>query len=251
MSQMDRFRRLEGPRAGRQDDQANSAEERFSRVEPERAPASTPAPAPGHGAAAQRIGRQVSEQPLALDDRSTAEQPFIRCMRCEADNNRHAQECAHCGAALQTEEQRAFNDDFWAKRQAEQAEEAEAVERFHAAQEQAAKRAEAERAETVAAIAVAVGQEIRASSAGMPPALRMLRAVADPGRRFLAACGFGLWGLISLIGLFKSRGPAGQLLSLGGLLLLGILWTPSHWWTARRRRGWWTDDDDWDPDDYP
>jgi hypothetical protein len=51
-------------------------------------------------------------------------------MRCGMDHGVFATECTGCGASLDTEEQRAFNEQLWARRQAEAArEEAAAAER--------------------------------------------------------------------------------------------------------------------------
>jgi hypothetical protein len=53
------------------------------------------------------------------------EQPFLRCPRCEADNTRFAQRCQNCQAPLTGEDVRAWNEQFWAGRQAAQVAKAE------------------------------------------------------------------------------------------------------------------------------
>jgi hypothetical protein len=53
---------------------------------------------------------------LALDIAADGEQPFVRCATCEADHARRALRCDRCGAALDTPEQRAFNERLWAAR---------------------------------------------------------------------------------------------------------------------------------------
>lgn len=70
-----------------------------------------------------RFERQ--ETSLELDRRPKDIQPFVRCPRCEADSARSAVHCRNCGAALETEEVRAFNELFWNRRVAQaEAEEA-------------------------------------------------------------------------------------------------------------------------------
>ena len=54
------------------------------------------------------------------------EQPFVRCARCEADNNRFAHACIHCGQTLDDEVTRSFNERFWSERRAAQVSEADA-----------------------------------------------------------------------------------------------------------------------------
>ena len=46
MSRFDRFRKLESPRRERTGDGQNKTQERFSRMEPERAPSQVPPPPP-------------------------------------------------------------------------------------------------------------------------------------------------------------------------------------------------------------
>ncbi len=55
------------------------------------------------------------------------ERPFTRCMRCGMDHTVFATECSGCGANLDTEPQREFNEALWAKRQAEAARETAAA----------------------------------------------------------------------------------------------------------------------------
>jgi len=56
-------------------------------------------------------GMEIAEQPAEA-------QPFLRCAVCEADNGRFVDRCTNCGAALDTPEQRAFNDAFWERQRA-------------------------------------------------------------------------------------------------------------------------------------
>ena len=77
-------------------------------------------------------GSRVAEEPgraapvasgLELAPDSPDDQPFIRCMRCEGDSHAFATACAHCGASLETPQQRAFNEQLWARQRAEKAQE--------------------------------------------------------------------------------------------------------------------------------
>jgi hypothetical protein len=106
--------------------------------------ASRPAPAPaGSGAELGRFG----PAPVALQDPSPGERPFTRCAACGMDHSLLARECAGCGAPLDTDAQRAFNEALWARRREEAArEEAAAAERRAARAEADAELARARRA---------------------------------------------------------------------------------------------------------
>jgi hypothetical protein len=122
----DRFRRLERPRAAGPDQPTRSTgtDTRIEAVEgPEAAAPDTAAPSSGG-----ELGRfrAPPERGLELDTSDHDTQPFRRCAACETDNFRTAAACTTCGADLDTEPQRQFNQRFWAGRQAEAAAEAEA-----------------------------------------------------------------------------------------------------------------------------
>lgn len=65
-----------------------------------------------------------------------AGQPFARCARCGADSSIHARRCDNCGAALDTAEQRAFNEKLWDARRREQERERAALAELTAAREE-------------------------------------------------------------------------------------------------------------------
>ncbi|MEZ4300554.1 MAG: hypothetical protein R3B70_36790 [Polyangiaceae bacterium] len=50
---------------------------------------------------------------LALDLDPPDGQPFVRCARCGGDSAVRAAVCEHCGAQLDTQEHRTFNDRVW------------------------------------------------------------------------------------------------------------------------------------------
>ena len=239
MSRLDRFKRLEAPRTERAGDEASKkTEERFTRMEQERAPGEAPPP---RRPAAQRVERQVGDQPLALDNRSTQEQQFIRCMCCEADNSRYAQVCIHCGAPLQTDEQREYNEKFWRQRQVEVAQEQQAVEQFHAGKAKLT----AEQAELVARAQAEMVKEARGGGEeGDAPGIRLIRGIESTSGQVMAVIGFVVMGMISLGCLAKWQPGRTWLavIGLAGLATLAILFLPPSVWITQRRRGFW---DDW------
>lgn len=92
------------------------------------------------GAATHSRGRFTGaalQGTLELQERVEGAQPFTRCARCEVDNSVYVPACIHCGASLESPEQRAFNERLWRARQeypsAEEA--AERVEEVPAATE--------------------------------------------------------------------------------------------------------------------
>lgn len=252
MSRLDRFKRLESPRTERPGDAQKKTQERFSRMEPERAPADyPPPPPPPPGPAADRIRRQVSDQPLALDQRNTQEQQFIRCMDCEGDNSRYATHCVHCSASLQTDAQRDYNEQFWRQRQVQVAEQQQAEQQFRANQDQYAReQAEARQRAYEAMVEEARGGDFSGGEGSTPPGVRLIRAIKSPTSQWAAVGGFVLVGVLAFYGLVNlKRGPSWMpFVCIGALLALLLLFTPPGWWTyrGRRRRGW-LDDDDYFP----
>jgi hypothetical protein len=130
---------------------------------------------------------------IELVSTDAAERPFTRCMRCEMDHNVFATECAMCGASLDTEAQREFNERLWAARREEAA---------------AERRAEAERAAARAAEQERTGVD-PASRRALGEALA--REVGDAERQRLAIEGFGgqlrfwgedtiVWGVVVSLG---------------------------------------------------
>ena len=128
MSRFDRFDHLERRRVARDDPAAPPSSspraDRFEAVErPATAPGATPAPrlTPATGARLERFGPEP-DPVLELAD-VDGQQPFTRCAHCATDSHAFATACSGCGARLDTEDQRAFNERLWASRQAEAARE--------------------------------------------------------------------------------------------------------------------------------
>jgi len=242
MSRLDRFKHLEAKRTDRSGEGDKSTEERFNRVERERAPGEAPPPSP----AAQRMQRQVSDPPLALDQRSTDEQQFTRCMHCEADNSRFAHACIHCGAPLQTDEQRAFNERFWRKHRSEAAQEQQAVEQLHRHDKELTEEQSRVQRETFSQM-VKEAQD-QAGREGQPWGIRMINALKDPIWQWVLIGFFAMAGLGSVAGLRYGRPDQFGLrwVCIGTLAALVLLFTPPGWWARRTRRSFLdSDSDDW------
>jgi hypothetical protein len=145
VSRLRRFLHIERPRAERPagtEELAPGSAGRFGTVErPAPAPAS-----PGSGADLGRFGPEPPP-PIELVEAAAGERPFTRCMRCGMDHGVFATECTGCGASLDTEPQREFNEQLWARRLEESAREARAAEERRAlAAREAAELAAARRA---------------------------------------------------------------------------------------------------------
>jgi hypothetical protein len=149
-----RFLHLERARAERPDGDADDdatpgTAERFGGVE--RPGAAGPAAPRSSGQDLGRFGPEP-EPSIELVEADAGERPFTRCMRCGMDHGVFATECSGCGASLDTEDQRAFNEQLWARRQEDAAREAAAS----AERRELQARAEAE----LAASRRAMGEEL-------------------------------------------------------------------------------------------
>jgi hypothetical protein len=164
-----RFLKLERPRPGRggETDPATANAERFEGVE---RPGAAPERPVTSGATLDRFGPEP-DPPIELVETTAAERPFTRCMRCGMDHGVFAVECAGCGASLDTEAQREFNERLWAARQ----EEAARDERAAAERGELRSRAEAELARQRRAMGEELAREV--------------------GRRERARLGDAGWGL--------------------------------------------------------
>ena len=146
-----RFLHLERARPPSSSRPAPDARGRFDALEvgPE-LPQETHLPA----SAADRF--RQGEEGLALDRAPEGEQPFVRCAACEADHARHTVRCSRCGAALDTPEQRAFNERLWEARRRE----ADAEGRAADARREALEREREEDIQRRRALAEAMAEEI-------------------------------------------------------------------------------------------
>ncbi|HET8540670.1 MAG TPA: hypothetical protein VFL83_12445 [Anaeromyxobacter sp.] len=243
MSRLRRFLRIERPRPERaaEAEPAPETAERFGAVE---RPGARPAAPRSSGAGLGRFGPEP-EPSIELVAADGAERPFTRCMRCGMDHNVFATECSGCGATLDTEAQREFNERLWARRQEEAAREASAEAERRA--RSAAADAELARARRAMGeeLAREVGRRERmrlggegwggwggaADDDGAPLGWKLLRALPDRRWRVGAAV-----AAVAVVGGLVAFGRAGHPAALlVGLALAAVLLVPR--WRARRR--WW------------
>jgi ribosomal protein L37E len=186
MSLLDRFRRIE--RSRREAPVPAGDPDTAGRIEGVERPLAGPTHPAASGADLDRFA-PPPPAPVELVPADADRRPFTRCLRCGMDHHALASECAGCGAALDTPEQRAFNDGLWAERRAERAEE----ERLHAEREVERLRAAAE---------LAVERRAAAES--------LAREVGERERRRLQAGGFegGMDEALGLIVLWTASGLA-------------------------------------------
>jgi hypothetical protein len=132
-----RFERLERerPAASEAPPQGAGLGERFAAVTGD-APVAGDAVARGTSAEARFRTEAPAEKPLRLLELDQG-QPFVRCARCRRDAYRTAASCTFCGADLDTQEQRAYNEAYWKDRQADDTEQRAELERLRAARETA------------------------------------------------------------------------------------------------------------------
>jgi hypothetical protein len=233
-----RFMHLERrrPAPGAADDGATADAARFEALE---RPAAGPGPEPaGTGARLERFGAEP-EPRIELADPEQGAPRFAPCLRCGTENGAFATRCAGCDADLDTPEQRASDEERWARRQAEaRQEEAATVERRAALDRDAAEEAAARRAlgETLAREVgrmerLRISREERAAGWGggwgaggdaAPVGLRLLRLVESPARRVaIAAAAIGLPAALLLVPI-----PAVRAAGAVGLLLVAVLALP-------------------------
>jgi len=265
----DRFLKLERPRAGaggRTD--PLPSDERFEglggaprgRAGGEGPPAPG-APPPSDAGDEAPVPRASVERFRPAPDRSLdtaalpdGAQPFTRCARCEMDNSVYARACQNCGADLETPEQRNFNEQYWARRQAEsRAEKAAADARARAveASEAEVQRARREIAEQMARReAERLDGELDAAGGGrrrrwgswddapgggwggdpVPLGIRLLRMIPGIGWKIAAVAAVVVLPLA--LAIFTRGGP--QLAGMVVLMLIGGLFSNGR----RRWRRW-------------
>ena len=120
MSIESRFKHLERARPeGGEVEPDEARADRFEQVE--EPPASVRSAAPPLAARRFSSGPAPSEELELEPEPAAGSQPFVRCCMCGADNTVHAARCAHCTAALDTGEQRVFNERLWTKARGEAA----------------------------------------------------------------------------------------------------------------------------------
>ena len=252
-----RFRNIERARPPGSEAPPAEVPERFRRVEGPGGPEGEPAVP---GSATDRF-RPPLQRPLEVAEPDEGQQPFRRCVRCEADSARFADVCQNCGADLRTPEQEAFNDRLWARRRAEAADEARAnaeraaerdrlaAEEKRARQALAAEMARMEAGRVRGELDRARGRERWGRWRGCEPdpgslgdappraplGLRLLRAIRSPVLRVAA-----ILAAVALPAALIAAGRSGGGLRVAGMVLVAILLglvTPSRY--GWRRRRWW------------
>jgi hypothetical protein len=243
----DRFLKLERARPGRSDpSDPLPGDGRFEDLggEGEAQPVQGPRPGtPTVPPSSTDRFRPPPERPLETAEERPGAQPFTRCASCQMDNTIYAAACVNCGVALDTPAQRAFNEKFWAERQAQaEAERREMAEREKVRQRDAADQARSRRevAEQLAEMEKArTGRDHGDGFSGGGPVagpvsetagMRLLHLIPGTGLRIAAAV--GVIGIPLLLLLFGRGMP-----QLVGMVLLGVvvaLFSPSR----RRTRRW-------------
>jgi hypothetical protein len=244
----DRFLKLERPRtgdSGRPDPLADDGRFEGLGDSPATPPPTIPEPPARSSVPPSSTDRfrPAVERPLETEDRSRGGQPFVRCASCQMDNTVYATACQNCGAELDTPAQRAFNEKFWAERQAQAEEERrELADREARRQAMAAEEARQRRelAEEMARREKdRIDGEFPDGPFGQGPVarpgrdtagMRLLRMIPGTGLRIAAAV-FAIG--VPLLLLLFGRGQ----IQLAGMMLLGLviaLFSPAR----RRYRRW-------------
>ena len=252
MSRLRRFLHLERARSEGPDDAppdgSPGTAERFGAVE---RPGERPGAPRSSGADLDRFGPEP-EPKIELVEADSADRPFTRCMRCGMDHNVFATECSGCGASLDTEPQREFNETLWARRQEEAARE----KRADAERREQAARAEAELAASRRSMGEELAREVGrlerrrlgmddplgggwgglgdgsdGGSGGPPLGLRLLRALPD-WRWQVGAIAVG----VGVVGGLFAFGRDGHPVALFTAMFLVVVLAVPRWRTGRR---WW------------
>jgi hypothetical protein len=157
VSRLRRFLHIERSRPGAPESEPDAAvARRFGGVERPVAPG-TPARS---GADLERFAPPPLPS-LELDPAAAGERPFTRCAACGMDHHVNALECSGCGARLDTEACRAFNEALWQERLAEAAREAVVDAERRAARAEAEEAAARDRRSAAEELAREVGKAER------------------------------------------------------------------------------------------
>jgi hypothetical protein len=182
------------------------------------------------------------ESGIEVETASATRQPFLRCPVCEADNTKYALRCLNCGRALDTDEVRAWNEQYWARRRVQMEQEHQAEDKTELKREGA--RAAQRQLGEVLAQQVAEHERARLGWMGdsrmydpTPWGWRILNSISSPGTRFAVAMGlvftfFGAGGVALRAHDDTVRGVAGFV-----ALALVSFFLPN--WRGGRRRWFW------------
>jgi hypothetical protein len=203
--------------------------------EPE-APVDVPPLAPG-----SRFEPAVES--LEVEAVRTDEQPFVRCAACGTEGGKFTRSCITCGAEFDAPEQRLYNEQVWAARRAEQAQEQQASQERQAALDADAAQHQAQRQRLNEALAREAGETARLrldAEALLPgdgwsdrsPLLSLLGRLPGEWRWFLG--GALLTVPVSMVAL---GAPGGRVRAVGAAAvgLLGLLIMPPSWWLRGSR----------------
>lgn len=167
--------------------------------------------------------RRQAEEPLVLEDRSAEPaRVFSRCVRCGAANGRFHRQCYHCGADLESPEQREHDlQQQQAEAREREAQEARAREYAERQQEQARVREE-----LMEQLRAEVGGRMRGSASYDSVGLQMLQGAYGSRRRTNLAMALIFIPLI----LMCSRNPRLSM-AVGAVgLFVAALFIPNRWW---------------------
>ncbi len=222
-----RFLNLEKARKGGTDEHVPVTAARFSGEEP-------PAAAPDF--AAERAAQ--IESGVEVEKTSDAEQPFLRCPVCEADNSKFAVRCINCQGRLDTDEVRAWNARLWQQRRA-QAALAEKPAPPPPLVEQNRLLGEALAREVAEREKMRMGMQDWSYSTA-PIGMRLLELIANPNLRFAVAMGLVAAFLAAGTVAYVARNhPVLQTVCIVVAVGLAVLFTPNR---GRYNRRFW---DDW------
>jgi hypothetical protein len=123
VSRLRRFLHIERSRTDRPAADAEPAAATAGRFGTVERPGARPQAPRSSGAELDRFGPEP-DPAIELVETAAGDQPFTRCVRCGRDHGVFATECSGCGASLDTEAQREFNERLWQRRREEAARDA-------------------------------------------------------------------------------------------------------------------------------
>lgn len=224
-SRYNRFLHLERSRGEQPRPQEQVGLQGQGRFESVQGPAEPPQAVEVPEAHLERFRRQA-EEPLVLEERSARPPVSSRCMRCGAASGRYQRHCHHCGADLESPEQREYDLQHQQAQQQAEAREREAQQAW--AQQQAERQREQARQqeELLERLRAEVGGRMRSGAWYDSPGWRLLAGLRGTRQRV------GVLLALVIIPLALARSRQVGLGALGWLLGLGVvaLFIPPGWW---------------------